>query len=101
MGSLSWSKRSRKVPRVTMEESSELEAPPPPVYANVQVVRDHLDVLVADADQQLKVERLAVPFQSTSVRDVINVLALKHHVDEAVKYGLFILVDAGGDGGGG
>ena len=69
---------------------------------NDVIWRDHIDILVppvqvsngvTTTDQhRLRVERLPIMFQSTSVQDVANILALKLQVEEPAQYGLFILV---------
>ena len=96
--SLSWSKKSKKMPVLKEAEifdittgGGEEGASKADIDTGNICGPDHVDILVVSSAEKLGLETLPVVFRSTSVRDILNIMALKHSPQEPAKHSLFLL----------
>ena len=96
--SLSWSKKSKKMPVLKEAEIFDITTSGGKEGASKADIDtsnicgpDRVDILVVSSAEKLCLETLPVVFRSTSIRDILNIMALKHSPEEPAKYGLFLL----------
>ena len=96
--SLSWSKKSKKMPVLKEAEIFDITtsggkegASKADIDTGNTCGPDRVDILVVSNAEKLCLETLPVVFRSTSIRDIVNIMALKHSPEEPAKYGLFLL----------